>query len=76
MISLKLPNLLLDRLKEEARVRRTSRSRIIRESLEKTLLAAKSGKRSCHDLAAHLAGSMKGPKDIATNPRYMEDYGK
>jgi uncharacterized protein (DUF433 family) len=29
---------------------------------------------SCYDLASDLAGSMKGlPKDIADNPKYMDD---
>ncbi len=24
----------------------------------------------------HLAGSVEGPGDLSTNPKYMEDYGK
>ena len=32
---------------------------------------------SCYDLARDLAGSIKGlPRDIATNPKYMEGFGE
>ena len=76
-ISLKLPRLLLQRIEEEARNRRTSRSKVIRDSLEKTLLRPTPRRKlSCYDLARDLAGSMRGPRDIATNPKYMEDFGQ
>jgi len=40
------------------------------------LLRPNRGKKlSCHDLARDLAGSMGGPRDIATNPKYMQDFG-
>lgn len=28
------------------------------------------------DSIEHLAGSIEGPGDLSTNPKYMEDYGK
>ena len=32
---------------------------------------------SCYDLARDLAGTVKGlPRDIATNPKYMEGFGE
>jgi len=32
---------------------------------------------SCHDIAHDLAGSLKKlPKDVATNPQYMENFGQ
>ena len=76
-ISLKLPKSLLERLKEEARGRGTSRSKIVRDCLEERLLKPKRGRKlSCYDLARDLAGSMRGPRDVATNRKYMEDFGK
>ena len=32
-------------------------------------------KASCHELAGDLAGSMSGPRDIATNPKYLQGFG-
>jgi hypothetical protein len=31
---------------------------------------------SCLDLAGDLAGCLKGPRDIATNPKHLEDFGQ
>ncbi|SMO75907.1 hypothetical protein [Gracilimonas mengyeensis] len=28
------------------------------------------------DRAKHLVGSVEGPGDLSTNPKYMEDFGK
>lgn len=67
-ISLKLPRLLQDRLEEEARNRRRSKSAIIRDCLTEALLQPKQrGVVSCHDLAPHLSGSVQGPRDLGTN---------
>ncbi len=72
-ISLKLPDRLLELLKEESRARRTTKSALVREYLEKTLAArAPDGEPTCYDLAHDLAGSVKGlPRDLATNPKYL-----
>lgn len=77
-ISLKLPDQLLERLEKTSRARRTSKSSLVRECLEKSLDAPAAGaKASCHDLARDLAGSLKGlPRDLATNPKYMEGFGR
>jgi Ribbon-helix-helix protein, copG family len=77
-ISLKLPDDLLAQLTSEAKARRVTRSRVVRESLEKALNKKPSADSvSCYDLARDLAGSVKGlPGDLATDPRYMEDFGK
>jgi hypothetical protein len=35
------------------------------------------GKATCYDLASDLAGSLKGlPRDLATNPKYLEGFGE
>ncbi len=77
-ISLKLPDSLLARLEEESRLRQTNKSALVRAALERELAPKKTRKNpSCYDLARDLAGSIKGlPKDIATNPKYMEGFGE
>ena len=77
-ISLKLPDRLLELLEEESRARRTTKSSLVRECLEKALGARPpGGEASCYDLARDLAGSVKGlPRDLATNPKYMEGFGR
>jgi hypothetical protein len=77
-ISLKLPDALLRQLESEARVRRVTKSHVVRASLEKALAEPKAGKRaSCYDLARDLAGKLKGlPEDLATNPAYMKGFGQ
>jgi len=76
-ISLKIPELLHERLREEAERRQVTLSDVVRESLA-TRFEGKKGKKgaSCFDLAADWAGSIKGlPKDIAVNPKYMDGFG-
>jgi len=77
-ISLKLPDRLLELLEKESRSRRTTKSSLVREALEKTLAPSATGSAaSCFDLARDLAGSVKGlPRDLATNPKHMEGFGR
>ena len=76
-ISLKVPVTLDSRLTEEAQRRRTSKSAVVRECIEKALLAPRKDRAaSCLDLAGDLAGCLKGPRDIATNPRQLDDFGQ
>ncbi len=77
-ISLKLPDRLLELLEAESRARRTTKSSLVRECLEKALAAPRvGGKATCYDLARDLAGSLKGlPRDLATNPKHMEGFGR
>ncbi|HOY60245.1 MAG TPA: ribbon-helix-helix protein, CopG family [Verrucomicrobiota bacterium] len=77
-ISLKLPERLLGRLEKESRARRTTKSSLVRECLEKALDArASRGKATCYDLARDLAGSVKGlPRDLATNPKHLDGFGR
>lgn len=76
-ISLKLPGNLLDLLEKEAKERHITKSSLVRECLQKALGPDSSNKESsCYDLAHDLAGSVKNlPKDLATNPKYMEEFG-
>ena len=78
-MSLKLPASLLARLDKESRQRRTTKSSLVRAALERELSdpPASGRRRSCYDLSVDLAGSLSGlPKDLATNPKYLKDFGK
>jgi hypothetical protein len=76
-ISLKLPERLLELLEKESRTRRTTKSSLVREALERTLVTRPGGAETCYDLARDLAGSVKGlPRDLATNPKHMESFGR
>jgi hypothetical protein len=76
-ISLKLPDDLLADLEREARDRRITKSVLVRESLEAALRHPTRQSPSCYDLARDLAGSVKGlPRDLATNPEYMDGFGE
>jgi hypothetical protein len=77
-ISLKLPDDLLTQLEREARLRRTTKSSLVRESLAKRFFEeSAAGAPSCYAVARDLAGSVHGlPEDLAVNPEYMEGFGR
>lgn len=77
-ISLKLPEDLFADLEREAKARRVSKSAVVRESLVAALRRrSRREAPSCYDLARDLAGAVKGlPRDLATNPRYMDGFGE
>ena len=60
----------------EAKLRRVTKSRLVRDSLEKALSKpSRSAAPSCYDLARDLAGSVKGlPEDLTENPKYMDGF--
>ena len=76
-ISLKLPTVLANRLEIEAKRTGRSKSEIVRNSLE-AALGSQTGKKkpTFYELTTHLAGCGKGPGDLSTNKKYMDDYGK
>lgn len=73
VVSVKLPQALDEQLSEIARRRNASRSAILREALE---AFARGSKASVADVARDLAGSLKGPRDLSSNPRHLDGYGK
>jgi hypothetical protein len=76
-ISLKLPDDLNARLERAAKQRGAAKSDIVREALEAYFAGQQNGAQvSCLDLAHDLAGSIDGPADLATNPKYMRGYGQ
>ncbi len=76
-LSLKLPELLLEKLDSAARKRGETRSTLLREAIE-TFIAGESYIRdgSCMDLAKDLAGCIKGPEDLSFNKKRMGGYGQ
>jgi predicted transcriptional regulator len=76
-ISLKLPDDLLADLHREAKARCVSKSALVRESVEAALRHRSRRAASCYDLARDLAGAVQGlPRDLASNPSYMEGFGE
>jgi hypothetical protein len=76
-LSIKLPEELDARLSATARRRGERRSAIVREALAAHLdITGNSTGPSCLDLVADLAGCIKGPQDLSSNPEYMRGYGK
>ena len=77
-VSLKLPDNLAKKLEVAAKKRRLNKSAVIREALEAYFADEKRPiKGSFAELAGDLIGCIKGgPPDLATNPKYMEGYGR
>jgi predicted DNA-binding protein len=77
-ISLRLPDDLLAQLDHDAKAREVTKSRLVRESLERQLSkVSPAGEVSCYDLARDLAGSVRGlPEDLAVNPEYTKGFGQ
>jgi predicted transcriptional regulator len=71
--SVKLPESLDRRLAELSRLRKISRSALLREALE--AFGDRRGQ-SVSALACDLAGSLVGPRDLSTSPKHMVGYGK
>ena len=72
-LSFKLPQALDKALSDLARRRKSSRSALVREALERL---ASSGRRSVTAVVDDLIGDLDGPVDLSTNPKHMRDYGK
>jgi hypothetical protein len=76
-VSFKLPDELNARLEQASKQRGAAKSDIVRDALEAYFSGQQNGARlSCLDLARDLAGSIDGPADLATNPKYMGGYGR
>jgi hypothetical protein len=76
-VTVKLPPPLAAQVAAEARHKRTSKSEIIRESLENRFANGNGRRRpTVYELTRHLAGKLKGaPPDLATNKKHMEGFG-
>jgi len=65
-ITIKLPDTLLRRLRQEARATGRSVAALIRDSLE---AVPRRGSRSVYEISSDLAGSVTGDRKPATNDR-------
>lgn len=76
-ISLKLPELLNRQLTELAARHKTTRSAVLRAALEAFVSTSTSASsRSVTSLAADLAGSLEGPRDLSTAAHHLTGYGR
>jgi len=73
-LSVKLPEPLAKWLAGESRLRKRSRSEIVRDALER--FRSGTGKTTCHDLMQDACGSFKGSPDLSTNPRHFAGFGR
>ena len=81
-----LPDELFRRVKAEAAMRGKKFKDLVEEGLravvdktpaEATAPETKPKRVTAHDLLKDLCGIIKdGPSDLATNPKYMDDYGR
>jgi metal-responsive CopG/Arc/MetJ family transcriptional regulator len=77
-ITVRVPKNLGTRLRDQSRARGQTPSDVVRAALE-SYLAQEAGSVSAYEKAkrAGLIGIVRGaPKDLSTNPVYMEGFGK
>ena len=72
-VSFKLTPELDKSLTDLARLRKSSRSAVVREALAAFEIGPA---RSVTAAAGRLVGSLEGPGDLSSNPRHMGGYGK
>ena len=72
-LTVKLPESLATWLSHRAKALGRPQSELMRDALERTRDASTP---SCHDLMADACGTVQGPKDLSTNPKYLDDFGK
>jgi len=78
-ISIKIPDELRQRLSSIARTSRLSQSEVVRRALTQYLDEQVHSRdfRSAAALASDLAGCVQGgPRDLAANPEYLDDFGR
>lgn len=73
-VTIKMTEAQFAALARAAHERGTSKAGILRDAFL-TKQEQTSGN-SAYDLISDLVGSVKGPRDLATNPKYLKDYGK
>ena len=73
-ISVKLPDSLATWLSRRASELGRPQSDLVREALQRSREGTSGA--SCHDLFADVCGVIEGPKDLSTNPRYLNGLGE
>ena len=78
-LTVKIPEALERSIAMAARRERVTKSEVVRRAVTKYVAQMGEGHKfqSALDLAGGLIGSVRGgPADLATNAKYMDDYGK
>lgn len=81
-ISVKVPESIADWLTGEAERTRRSRSEIVREALEDRRNGKTDGGKgtpkplTMAEAMADLKGTICGPRDLSTNPKHFEEFGR
>lgn len=76
-LSLKLPARLDAMLRAAMQKRRKAKSDLVREALENYLAdSGRIGAVSFAALTEDLAGTIKGPRDLSSNPRHLAGFGR
>jgi predicted DNA-binding protein len=78
-LSIKVPKAVKLRLKAVAKARKVRPSVLLREALDQVLAGHSTlGRTSCYDLCSDLFERLEagGPRDLSTNKKYMENFGK
>ena len=78
-LTVKIPEALERSIALAARRERVTKSELVRRAMTKYVAQIGEGQKfqSALDLAGGLIGSVRGgPADLATNAKYMDDYGK
>ncbi len=73
-LTVKLPEPLALWLTRRAKQLGRPQSELVREALERVRAGGSAA--SCHDLMADVCGSVRGPRDLSTNPKHFDDFGK
>jgi hypothetical protein len=73
-VSVKLPTPLAAWLTRQARGLRRSKSALVRQALEQQ--RSHPGKGTCLELMEDLCGSVRGPRDLSTNPKHLGGFGQ
>ena len=75
-LTVKMPEELSLRLRDEATGRGMNCSELIRRAVESMLeVAGQPASGTCLSLAHDLAGCLDGSRDLATNPKHMKGFG-
>lgn len=73
-VTIKMTDAQFAAVAREAQKRGTSKAGVLRDAFLKK--QAQTSRDSAYDLISDLVGSVKGPRDLATNPKYLKGYGK
>lgn len=78
VLSFKVPDSLDRKLTAVVKRRRVKKSTVVREALARYLVDAPEARRgSALERAGDLVGCLTGgPADLASNPRYLDDFGE